>query len=163
MALARACPTLRSGALAADIKPNTAGTGSANDPRTNQPSRYVEVGWRGDLGPIAQRPPYTVTALLYLPGETAATTGPAIDRAGTVQLWFSWDGTTRHKGIRTFDGSTWRMALDEDALTVAFPGTALTFFWTGLQPGWRYAMVVATATGCEAVSNQADGSPTPIT
>ena len=51
------------------------------------------------------------------------------------------------------------MSLDTavDDLTVAFPGTGLVFYWKGLQAGWPYAMLVATADGCGSVSTAKNG------
>ena len=68
----------------------------------------------------------------------------------------------RHKGVRRLVSGTWVMTLDPDDLTVAFGPTSTLFFWPGIQPGWSYAMYVATATGCTSVSTQPDGNPSAV-
>ena len=162
-AQAEACPALRSGSVG-NFTPNNASTGVDTDPRRNVPTPYVGVGFAASSGDtVEQRPAYSVVALLYQPGVAAATTGGAVDRQGSTQLWFTWDGTSvRHKGVRRLVSGSWVMTLDPDDLTVAFGPTSTVFFWPGIQPGWSYAMYVATANGCTSVSTQPDGSPAPV-
>ena len=145
-ALARTCTRLPSGDPGM-FTPTAVGTGRDPDPRTKVMSRWIAIGFGKDLGPIDQRPPYTVVGELTLPGVADPKTGSPIDRLGSVQTWYSWDGAASHKGIRRWDGTRWTMSLDghADDLTVAAEASSVAFFWNEIQPGWRYAMFVATA------------------
>jgi hypothetical protein len=163
--LALACPSLPSGTVAPYLVVAKVESGSAPDPRTSVVTRYVGITFAQPIGATLQAArPYSITAVLLPSGAKAPTTGAAIDRAGTVQLWISWDGTAFHKGIRTWDGTAWHMADETDpasgALTIAVTTTDAKLYWTGLQPREPYGFVNADAGGCSTAALGANLAPT---
>ena len=163
--LALACPSLPSGIVAPYLVIAKVESGTGPDPRTSAVTRYVGITFAQPIGATLQAArPYSITAVLLPSGAKAPTTGPAIDRAGTVQLWISRDGTAFHKGIRTWDGSAWHMADESDpasgALTIAVTTTDAKLYWTGLQPREPYGFVNADPGGCSTAALATNLAPT---
>jgi hypothetical protein len=155
--LASACPSLPSGTVAPYLVIAKVESGTAADPRSSVNTRWVGIVFAQAIGATLQSAqPYSITAVLLPSGAKAPATGAPIDRAGTVQLWISWDGTAFHKGIRTWDGAAWHMADETDpassALTIQVTTTDAKLFWAGLQPREPYGFVNADAGGCSTAA-----------
>ena len=162
--LAASCTAVPTGSPAPFLVVGKVGTGTDPDPRTSVPTRWVGIGFAQSIGPtVRTATQYSITAVLLPSGTTASTKGAPIDRAGSLQLWIFWDGSSFHKGIRTWDGKAWHMA-DEtdhasDALTIQVQTTGAAFYWAGLQPGERYGFVTADAGGCSSGALGANLTP----
>jgi hypothetical protein len=164
--LADACRTLTSGAGAPYLAIAAVSNDNAVDPRTRVPTPRVGILTTQAISPSQGKAPFAIVAVVLPAGDSSPTRGLAVDRAGTVQLWISWDGTALHKGIRTWDGRSWRMADERDpasnALTIALDGNTASFYWAGLRPGTRVGFVTADAAGCSARSLDATGRPSEV-
>ena len=116
------------------------------DPRTQNPVRSVTAGL--SASPLDVTAPYALVAILVHPTDTAPTgQSRPIDGAGTEQLYLYFDGTTKHKAIRTFSNGAWNTLLDTAAgdLTFALKADQVTFFWTGINAGDRFGFISAGA------------------
>lgn len=116
------------------------------DPRTHNPVRSITAGL--SASPLDVTAPYTLIAILVHPTDVAPTgQSRPIDGAGTEQLYIYFDGTTKHKAIRTFKNGAWNTAEDSAAgdLTFALKADQVTFYWTGINSGDRFGFISAGA------------------
>ena len=117
----------------------------APDPRTHIPARSVTAGPASALDVTA---PFAIIAIVSRAGDRAPTgQSRPIDGAGTEQLYLYFDGTTKHKAVRTFHVGVWTAVQDAAAgdLTYALKADQITFFWTGLNAGDRFGFISASS------------------
>jgi hypothetical protein len=161
--LTDACRSLPMGSVPAYLAVASVANDIGPDPRTQASTRRVGVVTAQSITPSQGKPAYSITAVLLPTGASAPTSGVPVDRAGTVQLWIFWDGTALHKGIRTWNGQSWRMTDENDpasnALTISVGDNAASFYWAGLQAGERFGFVTADTGGCTANALGADLTP----
>jgi hypothetical protein len=162
--LARRCDDLDGASTDPGFRPDVVLSRARLDPRSGVVRPSVIVGWRDRLGPLETLAPFSIVAAFHRPDVAASDVGPPIDREGSAQLWFTWDGTDYHKGLRIWDGQRWTMAIDEDVpdVTARVATLGADFFWTGIEPGWRYTMTLVTPQGCRTGSALPDGTPSPV-
>lgn len=163
LALADGCDGFK-GSLAPGLTPRQVVMGSGSDPRSGDTLPVASVSMAADMGSsgkILDSAPFSVTVALLAPGAEPGRGALLADRIGAVQLWAFWDGDDLHKAVRTWDGSRWGMAADDDAgdLTAVGGRRAMSFYWAGLGDGARYGAFVATAAGCAAEGLDAKQRP----
>jgi hypothetical protein len=160
VALPRACSAIPTGTVPPYLTPTGSSSRVEPDPRSQVPTQQVTVALTAS--PAGIRTAFAIVAVVLPAGAHASTAqGPAIDRAGTVQLYAISDGTNLHKAIRTFDGSAWHIVIDNDAAAMTFrlgPAGA-SFFWAGLHAGDRFGFVGAASSGCSALGLNAALAP----
>lgn len=143
-------------------RPMSVTTGSGPDPRTNVATSFISTAFAAPAPtePLA-RAPFSATVVLARSGQPTGIGTRAIDRTGWLQLWAYWDGAAMHKGIRTWDGSSWQMLTSGAAepLTVALRTQSLAFYWPGLRSGDQYGAIVAAAAGCRSIGTDLQGRP----
>jgi hypothetical protein len=159
-ALAGACAAVPSGSVPAFLRITAVrALLPADDPRTHVQARQVQ----GDTSAsaVGTTTPYTVIAVIQSSAAPASGQRRPIDNIGTVQLVLSFDGTTKHKAVRTFQDGHWTARADTaaDDLTFVVAAKTITFFWTGLHRGDRVGMITAADSGCGAGGLTADGAP----
>ena len=158
--LAGACVSTTSGSVPPYLVMDKVGSGTDPDPRTQIPTRWVGAAGSGSI-PAGARPALSFVAILSRAGQPNGAGPRIIDRLGSLQLWAYWDGSSMHKGIRTFAGGTWQLLVDTqaDALTADLHANGIALFWAGLRAGDRYGFVSSSASGCRPVALDAGGTP----
>ena len=132
----------------------------APDPRTGIPARKISAGLGGNAQDATT--PYSMIAVVAHTGDQSpAGQSRLIDGSGTVQLYLTFDGTTKHKGIRSFKDGRWTIVEDAAAgdLTFDLSTHDISFFWTGLQAGDRYGFITAAGDQCRSAGLDAGLQP----
>lgn len=143
-------------------RPQTVTSGQGPDPRTNVSTPFISTTFAGPVPTEASsRAPFSVTVVLSRAGQGTSDGTRAIDRTGSMQLWAYWDGTTMHKAIRTWTGTSWQVRTNTaaDELTVALRAQSLAVYWNGLRAGDQYGSIVAAAGGCRSIGTDDRGRP----
>ena len=121
------------------------------DPRTHVPARKITAGLGGSA--LDATMPFSMIAVIAH-GQERPLANPSriIDGSGTEQLYLTFDGTRKHKGIRTLKDGRWSVVEDAAAGDLTYDLTThdLSFYWTGLQAGDRFGFVTAAGGQCRS-------------
>ena len=163
-ALADRCAAIPGGAVPAYLQVAALTTGTGTDPRLHVTAPYVAIRTAQPVGTTPRAlPPFSFAAVLLPPAAAppAPSPGLAVDRAGTTQLWMTWDGAAFHKAVRTWGGQGWVTATDTQAgsLTAVLTSNGAAFYDSRLGDGGRVGVITASAAGCSAFA--LDGALTP--
>lgn len=132
-------------------RPSDPTSGVAPHPDTGDPARSLAVRLEG-FTRVEGSPPFSLAAVIEQSGREVGSGSAAIDALGSAQLWARWDGSTLHRGVRTWDGTAWVMRQGSAAsdLAVVFSSASARFFWTSLESGDGFEFVLASDGACES-------------
>jgi hypothetical protein len=157
-ALPRSCSAIPSGTVPPYLTPTGSSSRIEADPRTGTPTQQVTVTLSAN--PAGIRTPYAIAAIVLPAGATGPPqSGALIDRAGTVQLYAFTDGTNLHKGIRTFDGTTWHNDTTAGAMTFRLGPGGASFFYAGMRSGDHFGFITAASSGCASLGMSSTMTP----
>ena len=109
---------------------------------------------------LAAAGPFAVVAVVSHAGDRPPGAQPrAIDRAGTVQLLYTFDGSQKRKAVRTFAQGDWTTVADAPELTTVASAAGVSLFWTGLRAGDRFGYVTAAPGACRSAGLDANLQP----
>lgn len=160
-ALPRSCSAIPSGTVPPYLTPTGSSSRVETDPRTQAQTQQVTVATSANPAGI-HSPAYAIAAVVLPAGATAPPAqGALVDRAGTVQLYAFTDGTNLHKAIRSFDGASWHVLVDNDAtaLTLRLGPAGASFFYTGMHRGDHVGFITAASSGCASLGMSATMAP----
>ena len=141
------CTTIPSGQLPGGLSIASSSSGIGVDPANGYTIPYLSVKLAGTVG--SGTPAFTLVAAILPSGLTPPAAGPAVDRAGTLQLIAYWGGSHWHSALRSWSGTSWTLSVDSSpGVDIAESGTSVQLFWQGLVPGDLYGVIVAGSSGC---------------
>ncbi len=160
--LSGTCAAIPTGTVAPYLLLDRVGSGVDTDPRTQALTPWVGAAGPGQIPAQGERKELSFAAVVSPAGQPSGTGPRPIDRMGAIQLWAYWDGGALHKGLRTWNGSSWDMKVDAeaDAMTLALRANGVVFYWAGLRAGDRFGFVSAETSACRGVAIDASGAPT---
>ena len=159
-ASAEGCSAIPTGQVASSLSITSTASGIGTDPATGFGTPYVSITLASPVGPST--PSLSLITAVLPFSATAPTSGPPVDRAGTVQLVAGWEGGHWYGGLRSWSAPAWSSLSNPSGspVDVTQNGDVVTVYWNGLTNGDKYGVVLATSTGCTALDLSGGTSPT---